>query len=118
MATVRALKMHGGKAKTDLGSEDLAALERGLPNLLRHVSNIRDVYGLPSVVAINRFPTDTDAELALVVQKCAELGVKAVESNAWAQGGAGARALAEEVVQLCEQPHTFRFSYALDGSIE
>ncbi len=118
VATVRALKMHGGKAKTDLGSEDLAALERGLPNLLRHVSNIRDVYGLPSVVAINRFPTDTDAELALVVQKCAELGVKAVESNAWAQGGAGARALAEEVVQLCEQPHTFRFSYALDGSIE
>ena len=116
VATVRALKMHGGKAKTDLGSEDLAALERGLPNLLRHVSNIRD--GLPSVVAINRFPTDTDAELALVVQKCAELGVKAVESNAWAQGGAGARALAEEVVQLCEQPHTFRFSYALDGSIE
>ena len=118
VATVRALKMHGGKAKTDLGSEDLAALERGLPNLLRHVSNIRDVYGLPSVVAINRFQTDTDAELALVVQKCAELGVKAVESNAWAQGGAGARALAEEVVQLCEQPHTFRFSYALDGSIE
>ena len=118
VATVRALKMHGGKAKTDLGSEDLAALERGLPNLLRHVSNIRDVYGLPSVVAINRFPTDTDAELALVVQKCAELGVKAVESNAWAQGGAGALALAEEVVQLCEQPHTFRFSYALDGSIE
>lgn len=118
VATVRALKMHGGKAKTDLGSEDLAALERGLPNLLRHVSNIRDVYGLPSVVAINRFPTDTDAELALVVQKCAEFGVKAVESNAWAQGGAGARALAEEVVQLCEQPHTFRFSYALDGSIE
>ena len=118
VATVRALKMHGGKAKTDLGSEDLAALERGLPNLLRHVSNIRDVYGLPSVVAINRFPTDTDAELALVVQKCAELGVKAVESNAWAQGGAGARALAEEVLQLCEQPHTFRFSYALDGSIE
>ncbi len=118
VATVRALKMHGGKAKTDLGSEDLAALERGLPNLLRHVSNIRDVYGLPSVVAINRFPTDTDAELALVVQKCAELGVKTVESNAWAQGGAGARALAEEVVQLCEQPHTFRFSYALDGSIE
>ena len=118
VATVRALKMHGGKAKTDLGSEDLAALERGLPNLLRHVSNIRDVYGLPSVVAINRFPTDTDAELALVVQKCAELGVKAVESSAWAQGGAGARALAEEVVQLCEQPHTFRFSYALDGSIE
>ena len=118
VATVRALKMHGGKAKTDLGSEDLAALERGLPNLLRHVSNIRDVYGLPSVVAINRFPTDTDAELALVVQKCAELGVKAVESNAWAQGSAGARALAEEVVQLCEQPHTFRFSYAIDGSIE
>ena len=118
VATVRALKMHGGMAKTDLGIEDLAALERGLPNLLRHVSNIRDVYGLPSVVAINRFPTDTDAELALVVQKCAELGVKAVESNAWAQGGAGARALAEEVVQLCEQPHTFRFSYALDGSIE
>ena len=118
VATVRALKMHGGKAKTDLGSEDLAALEHGLPNLLRHVSNIRDVYGLPSVVAINRFPTDTDAELALVVQKCAELGVKAVESNAWAQGVAGARALAEEVVQLCEQPHTFRFSYALDGSIE
>ena len=118
VATVRALKMHGGKAKTDLGSEDLAALERGLPNLLRHVSNIRDVYGLPSVVAVNRFPTDTDAELALIVQKCAELGVKAVESNAWAQGGAGARALAEEVVQLCEQPHTFRFSYALDGSIE
>ena len=118
VATVRALKMHGGKAKSELGSEDLAALERGLPNLLRHVSNIRDVYGLPSVVAINRFPTDTDAELALIVEKCAALGVKAIESNAWAQGGAGAQALAEEVVQLCEQPHDFRFSYALDSSIE
>lgn len=118
VATVRALKMHGGKAKSELGSEDLAALERGLPNLLRHVSNIRDVYGLPSVVAINRFPTDTDAELALIVEKCAALGVRAIESNAWAQGGAGAQALAEEVVQLCEQPHDFHFSYALDSSIE
>ena len=118
VATVRALKMHGGKAKSELGSEDLAALERGLPNLLRHVSNIRDVYGLPSVVAINRFPTDTDAELALIVEKCAALGVRAIESNAWAKGGAGAQALAEEVVQLCEQPHDFRFSYALDSSIE
>ena len=118
VATVRALKMHGGLAKDELSHEDLAALERGLPNLLRHVANMKDVYGLPTVVAINRFPTDTEAELELVRERCRELGVEAALSDVWAQGGAGGTELAEAVVKLCEQPGDFRFAYGLDGSIE
>ena len=114
VATVRALKMHGGVAKTDLGTENLDALGKGLPNLLRHVSNIRDVYGLPAVVAVNRFPTDTDAEVALVIEKCRALGVNVVLSDVWAKGGEGGVALAEEIVRLCEEPSDFRFSYDLD----
>ncbi len=104
VATVRALKHHGGVAKADLGAEDLEALERGLPNLLRHVENVTQVYGLPAVVAINAFPTDTAAELDLVQKRCGELGVNAVLSEVWAKGGRGGIALAEEVVRLCEQP--------------
>jgi len=118
VATVRALKMHGGVAKTELGAENLEALGAGLPNLLRHVSNIKDVYGLPCVVAVNRFPTDTDAEIALVIEKCKTLGVNVVLSTVWAEGGKGGMALAEEVVRLCEEPHAFNFSYSLEGSIE
>ncbi len=118
VATVRALKHHGGAAKAELGREDLAALERGLPNLLRHVDNIKNVFGLPCVVAVNAFPTDTAAELKLVEEKCRELGVNAALSEVWAKGGAGGTALAEEVVRLCEQPSDFRYSYALEGSIE
>ena len=111
VATVRALKMHGGMQKTELGREDLAALERGLPNLLRHVSNIKEVYGLPVVVAVNRFPTDTDAEISLVIEKCASLGVNAVLSDVWAEGGKGGEALAEEIIRLCGQPSAFRYCY-------
>ena len=118
VATVRALKMHGGLAKTELGNEDLAALERGIPNLLRHVSNITNVYKLPCVVAVNRFPTDTDAEIDLVIEKCKALGVNVVLSTVWADGGNGGTALAEEVVRLCEKPNDFSFSYELDGTIE
>ena len=118
VATVRALKMHGGVVKTDLGSENLEALAKGLPNLLRHVSNIRDVYGLPAVVAVNRFPTDTEAELDLVIAKCRELGVNTVLSEVWGKGGEGGIALAEEVVRLCEQPSEFKFSYELDLPID
>ena len=118
VATVRALKHHGGAAKADLGKEDLAALERGLPNLLQHVDNIKNVFGLPCVVAINAFPTDTAAELRLVEDKCRELGVRVALSEVWAKGGEGGRALAEEVVRLCEQPSDFHCSYELDGSIE
>ena len=118
VATVRALKHHGGAAKAELGREDLAALERGLPNLLQHVDNIKNVFGLPCVVAVNAFPTDTEAELKLVEEKCRELGVNAALSEVWAKGGAGGTALAEEVVRLCEQPSDFRYSYALEGSIE
>ena len=118
VATVRALKMHGGLAKTELGTENLDALGKGLPNLLRHVSNIRDVYGLPAVVAVNRFPTDTDAEVALVIEKCKELGVNVVLSDVWAKGGEGGIALAEEVVRLCEEKSDFRFSYELDLPID
>ena len=118
VATVRALKMHGGLAKDELSHEDLAALERGLPNLLRHVANMKDVYGLPTVVAINRFPTDTEAELDLVRERCRELGVEVALSDVWAQGGAGGTELAEAVVKLCEQPCDFRFAYSLDGGIE
>ena len=118
VATVRALKMHGGLAKTDLGREDLGALEAGLPNLLRHVSNIVNVFKLPCVVAVNRFPTDTDAEISLVIEKCRALGVRTVLSTVWADGGAGGTELAEEVVRLCELPNDFSFSYPLEDSIE
>ena len=118
VATVRALKYHGGVAKADLNNENLEALEKGLPNLLQHVSNIRDVYGLPCVVAINAFPTDTKAELDLVEKKCNELGVNVALSEVWAKGGEGGKALAAEVVRLCEEPGKFQFSYPLDLSIE
>ena len=118
VATVRALKHHGGAARAELGREDLAALERGLPNLLQHVDKIKNVFGRPCVVAINAFPTDTAAELKLVEEKCRELGVSVALSEVWAKGGAGGTALAEEVVRLCEQPSDFRYSYALGGSIE
>ncbi len=118
VATVRALKYHGGVPKADLNNENLAALEAGLPNLLQHVSNIKDVYGLPCVVAINAFPTDTAAELALVEEKCKELGVNVALSEVWAKGGEGGIALAKEVIRLCEEPNDFRQSYELDLSIE
>ena len=118
VATVRALKMHGGLPKTELGSENLTALEAGIPNLLRHVSNITNVYKLPCVVAVNRFPTDTDAEIDLVIEKCKALGVNVVLSTVWAEGGKGGMALAEEVVKLCEKENDFSYSYELDGSIE
>lgn len=119
VATVRALKMHGGVAKTELAEENLSALEKGIPNLLRHVSNIKNVYKLPSVVAVNRFPTDTDAEIELIINKCKELGVNVVLSTVWAEGGKGGEALAKEVVRLCgEEKGDFTYSYELDGSIE
>ncbi len=118
VATVRALKHHGGAAKADLGREDLGALERGLPNLLQHVENLTGVYGLPCVVAVNRFPTDTEAELALVEDKCRALGVHVALSEVWAKGGAGGETLAREVLALCGQPNRFRFAYELDASIE
>ncbi len=119
VATVRALKMHGGLPKTELANEDLAALEKGIPNLLRHVSNIKNVYGLPCVVAVNRFPTDTDSEIDFIIEKCKALGVNTVLSTVWAEGGKGGEALAREVVRLCEEEKgNFTFSYELDGSIE
>ncbi|MDY5856814.1 MAG: formate--tetrahydrofolate ligase [Anaerovoracaceae bacterium] len=118
VATVRALKYHGGVAKADLNQENLSALEAGLPNLLQHVSNIKDVFGLPCVVAINAFPTDTAAELALVEEKCRELGVNVALSEVWAKGGEGGMELAEEVVRLCEEPNHFQPAYELDGTIE
>ncbi len=118
VATIRALKMHGGVAKTELNSENLVALEKGLPNLLRHVSNIINVYKLPCVVAVNRFPSDTDAEIELVINKCKELGVNVVLSTVWAEGGKGGEELAKEVVKLCEQKNDFTFSYNEQDSIE
>ena len=118
VATVRALKNHGGVAKADLNTENLAALEKGLPNLLQHVSNITNVYKLPCVVAINAFPTDTAAELKLVEDKCRELGVNVALSEVWAKGGEGGKALAEEVIRLCEQPNDFSFAYDVNDSIE
>nr|WP_300168522.1 formate--tetrahydrofolate ligase [uncultured Flavonifractor sp.] len=118
VATVRALKHHGGVAKADLNTENLEALEKGLPNLLRHVENITTVYGLPCVVAINRFPTDNEAELRLVEDKCKELGVNVALSEVWAKGGEGGIALAQEVIRLCEEPNHFTFAYELDQSIE
>ena len=119
VATVRALKSHGGVPKTELNTENLDALEKGLPNLLHHVNTIRSTYHLPCVVAINAFPTDTEAELRLVEEKCRELGVRAVLSEVWAKGGEGGKALAEEVVRLCEQPsaEAFTFSYPTDPTL-
>lgn len=119
VATVRALKMHGGLAKTELGYENLEALKKGIPNLLRHVSNIKNVYKLPSVVAVNRFPTDTDAEIEFIINECKKLGVNVVLSTVWAEGGRGGEALAREVVRLCEEEKgDFTYSYGLDLSIE
>lgn len=119
VASVRALKHHGGVPISDLSKENLEALERGLPNLLRHVSNIRNIYHLPCVVAVNAFPTDTKAELELVERECRKLGVRAALSEVWAKGGEGGIALAEEVVRLCEEDHSgFSFSYGLEGSIQ
>ena len=119
VATVRALKMHGGLAKTELANENLTALENGIPNLLRHVSNIKNVYKLPCVVAVNRFPTDTDNEIEFIISKCRELGVNTVLSTVWAEGGKGGEALAKEVVRLCEEEKgDFTFSYGLEGTIE
>ena len=118
VATVRALKNHGGVAKADLNAENLPALEKGLPNLLQHVENITKVYGLPCVVAINAFPTDTARELQLVEDRCRELGVNVALSEVWAKGGEGGEALAGEVIRLCEQPNDFRFAYAAEDGIE
>ena len=118
VATVRALKHHGGVAKAELNQENLEALERGLPNLLQHVDNIKNVYGLPCVVAINAFPTDTRAELDLVEAKCRALGVNVALSEVWAKGGEGGVALAEEVVRLCDTQGSFRFSYHAEDTIE
>jgi formate--tetrahydrofolate ligase len=118
VATVRALKYHGGVKKPDLNQENLEALEKGLPNLLQHVSNVKNVYGLPCVVAINAFPTDTKAELDMVEAKCKELGVNVALSEVWAKGGEGGKALAEEVVRLCEEPNNFQQTYPLDMPIE
>ena len=117
VATVRALKYNGGVPKPELTAENLEALEAGMPNLLRHVSNLKDVWGLPVVVAINAFPTDTPTELALVEKKCNELGVNVALSEVWAKGGDGGRALADEVCRLCEEPSDFRFAYDLDAPL-
>ena len=117
VATVRALKYHGGVPKAELNNENLDSLEKGLPNLLQHVSNIKNVFGLPCVVAINAFPTDTKAELDMVEEKCRELGVNVALSEVWAKGGEGGKALATEVVRLCEQPNDFHQSYGLESSI-
>ena len=119
VATVRALKMHGGLAKSELGTENLQALEKGIPNLLRHVSNIKDVYKLPCVVAVNRFPTDTDNEIEFIISKCKELGVNTVLSTVWADGGKGGESLAKEVVRLCEEEKgDFTFSYESEMTLE
>ena len=119
VATVRALKMHGGLDKKQLDTEDLVALEKGIPNLLRHVANIKNVYKLPCVVAVNRFPTDTDAEIDFIISKCNELGVNTILSTVWAEGGKGGEDLAREVVRLCEEKQgDFTFSYELDTTIE
>ena len=111
VATVRALKMHGGLDREELGQENLDALEKGLPNLLRHLANMKQVYGLPAVVAVNRFPSDTDAEIKLVIEKCKQLGANVVLSTVWAEGGKGGEALAKEIVSLCEEKNDFRFCY-------
>lgn len=118
VATIRALKMHGDMDKSELKNENLEALEKGLPNLLRHLSNMKSVYNLPTVVAINKFPDDTDAEINLVMEKCKKLGANVVLSDVWANGGNGGIALAKEVVKLCDEPNDFSFSYDLDNTIE
>ena len=119
VATVRALKMHGGLDKKNLEEENLSALKKGLPNLLRHVSNIKNVYKLPCVVAVNRFPTDTDNEINCVIEECKKLGVNVVLSTVWAEGGKGGEALAKEVVRLCEnEKGNFTYSYGDDLSIK
>ena len=119
VATVRALKMHGGLDKKSLDTENLTALEKGIPNLLRHVSNIKNVYKLPCIVAVNRFPTDTDNEIDFIIEKCKELGVNVVLSTVWADGGKGGEDMAREVVRLCEEEKgDFTYSYSLDGTIE
>ncbi len=119
VATIRALKMHGGLAKTNLANENLEALEKGIPNLLRHVSNIKNVYKLPCVVAVNRFPTDTDKEVELIIEKCKALGVNVVLSTVWAEGGKGGEALAKEIVRICdEKKGNFTFSYESSASLE
>ena len=118
VATIRALKMHGGVAKTDLAAENTDALIKGIPNLLRHVSNIKDVYKLPVVVAVNKFPTDTDNEVNVIIEKCKELGVNVVLSDVWAKGGEGGIELAQEVVRLCEEENNFSYSYESDMSLE
>ena len=115
VATARALKYNGGVAKADLNTENLDALSAGMPNLLRHVDNIQNVYGLPCVVAINRFPSDTEAELALIAEECEKLGVNVRLSEVWAKGGEGALDLADEVLRLVEEPSEFRFAYE-DGA--
>jgi len=114
VATIKALKYNGGVPKAELGTENLEALEKGLPNLLKHVENITQVYGLPAVVALNRFVADTDAEIELVTRKCAELGVNVKLSEVWAKGGEGGIELAEEVIKLCDQENDFRFAYETD----
>ena len=118
MATARALKYNGGVPKAETSKENLEALEKGLPNLLQHVENITKVYKLPCVVAINRFPTDTEAELELIDRKCKELGVNVALSEVWGKGGDGGIELAKEVVRLCEQPNDFTFAYDVNDSIK
>ncbi len=118
VATIRALKYHGGVPKAELNEENLLALEMGIPNLLQHVHNIRNVFGLPCVVAINAFPTDTEAELDFIREKCNQLGVNVALSEVWSKGGEGGRELAEEVVKLCEEPNNFRHAYELGAPIE
>ncbi len=119
VATVRALKMHGGRKKEELAEKDIVALSKGLPNLMRHISNIKNVYGLPTVVAVNRFPTDTDEEINFVIDECAKVGVKAVLTTVWAEGGRGGEALAREVIRICENcTPDFRFAYSDEESIE
>lgn len=118
VATVRALKMHGGAEKNELSEENITALEKGMPNLLRHVANIKNVYELPCVVAVNRFPTDTETELSVVIDECRKLGVNVVLSEVWAKGGEGGEALAREVVRLCDEKSRFDFAYSLDRTIK
>ena len=118
VATIRALKMHGGLQKTELGEENIPALKKGMPNLLRHLKNIKEVYKLPCVVAINRFPTDTDAEVNAIIEECNKLGVNVKLSNVWAEGGKGGVELAKEVIELCKQENDFTFSYEDADSLE
>ncbi|MDR3238858.1 MAG: formate--tetrahydrofolate ligase, partial [Clostridiales bacterium] len=118
VASARALKHHGGVAKASLKEENTEALKRGLPNLWQHVENITKVFGLPAVVSVNRFPTDSDAELALMEKSCESLGVKAIVADVWGKGGEGSMALAEEVARICEQPGQFKFCYELNQTLE